>query len=196
LPATTAAEALRWVLAYLGILLGQALEQVVFHNRRAIVECWTDIRDGFCARSLGAEDEPWSGFGFQRPANGWLLASIFEYGRLESCLTRRPSRECKGLADMEQQRAVVDSSFWSHDIVPWQTNDVATKSQPQCEGRRKKKGAVLGGRGEGGGLRGPAAEARGRNLQQIPFTASILDSTSHISAFRLQISCPETREWK
>lgn len=125
LPTHRGCGSVGWVLAYFGILIWEAFEQVVFYNRRTIVERWTEVRN-ICARSIYAEDVPLSGFGFQRPANGWLLDSIFEYGRLESWFTRRPSRRCKGLANMEQP-AVVDSSLWNSNIVPVMTNDVAKK---------------------------------------------------------------------
>jgi hypothetical protein len=130
LPTHRDCGSVEWVRAYLGILIGEAFEQVVFYNRRTIVERWTEVRN-IGARSIRAEDVPFSGFGFQRPANGWLLDSIFEYGRLESWSARRLSRGCKGLANMEQ-RAVVDSSLWNSNIVPVMTNDAArTSANPQ-----------------------------------------------------------------
>jgi hypothetical protein len=95
------------VSAYLGVFMRKAFKQVVFHDRRAIVECWEDIRRRHT--HMVRPDLPLSGFGFHSPANGLLLDSMFEKARLARWFVMMPSRDCTGLANIEK-RAAVDSS--------------------------------------------------------------------------------------
>jgi hypothetical protein len=119
-------------LAYFRILIGKAFEQMVFHHRRTVVEYCADIR--CCAISAGRQDMPLRGFGFHSPVRGLLLDSIFEYGRIARWFVMDPSRDCRGLANIERRLARdYSSSWWKSRMVLLMTNGVhsqeATKSE-------------------------------------------------------------------